>query len=204
MPLFPFVTEDFIEEPEARAITQPYWSDLTAVWQSSWEAWERIDERDRARLAETPWAHPVALNAFAQSFARERFSGREDDGLVECDAIPSVFAVYITPRVLLRFNGLSRDFVVRNTDRSDLKDAYFRQEPIAGINSAATRLTVGYVLNETKTEISCVAISLQHVQDPIYHFLIDKGDESALPIPAATVPPTPISPSELLAKKKPR
>jgi len=204
MTLFPFLAEEFIGEPEARAITRPYWSDLTAIWQSSWEAWKRIDERDRARLAETPWAPPVTVNAFAQSFARERFLGREDEGLEECTVIPNVFAFYATPRVLLRFNNLSKDFVVRNTDSSDLKDAYFRQEPIPGINSGATRLTVGYVLNEAKTEIGCVAISLQYAEARVYYFLIDKSDEGALPIPAATVPPISMPPIESLQKKRPR
>jgi len=204
MPLFPFVTEHLIEEREARATTGPYWADLTAVWCSAWQAWEKMDEGHRARLGETPCTPPVVLNAFAQSFARERFSGREDEGLVECDAIPNVFALYIKPRVLLRFNSLGRDFVVRNTDTSALKDAYFRQEPIPGIDDSATRLTVGYILNEAKTNMVCVAISLQHDHDPVYHFLIDGSDEGTLPISAPTVAPTPITPSEELRKRIPR
>jgi len=199
-----FMTEDLINEGEARRTTEPYWADLTAVWCSAWDAWGKVDERHRARLGETPCTPPVVLNAFAQSFARECFSGREDEGLVECDAIPNVFALYIKPRVLLRFNSMGRDFVVRNTDTSALKNTYFRQEPILGIDSSATRLTVGYVPNEAKTSIACVAISLQLDHDPIYHFLIDGSDEGILPVPTPSVASAPTPPSEQLRKRIPR
>jgi len=202
--LFNFLTESLIPEQQARAITAPYWIELNAVWSSAWEEWGKIDERQRARLGETPCAPPVVLNAFAQSFARERFRGREDEGLVECAVIPNVFAFYIDRQVLLRFNGLGNDFVVHNTDKSDLKDNYFRQESIAGIDSSATRLTVGYVCNEAKTHMACVAISLQWGPDPVYHFLIDGSGEGVLPIPASITPPSPTMPSEGLLKVKPR
>lgn len=204
MTLFPFMTEHLIEEGEARRTTGPYWADLTAVWCSAWEAWGKMDERHRARLGETPCTPPIVLNAFAQSFARERLSGREEEGLIECGVIPNVFALYVKPRVLLRFNGLSRDFVVRNTETSALKDAYFRQESIPGIDSSATRLTVGYVPNEAKTDMACVAVSLQLDQDLVYRFFVDGSDEGTLPIPAPTVAPAPATPSEQLRKKLPR
>lgn len=204
MALFPFVTEQLIPEPEAREITRPYWEELTAVWISAWEAWRRIEEGDRARLGETPCTPPVVLNAFAQSYARGCFSGREDEGLIECREIPNVFAFYVHSRVLLRFNTLCPDFVVRNTEKSALKEAYFRQEPIAGIDDSATRLTVGYVPNEPRTDAACIAISLQFDHDPVYHFRIDGRDEGTLPIPAPTVAPPPMAPSEQLRTRKPR
>jgi hypothetical protein len=204
MSLFEFLAGELISEQQARAITAPYWVELNAVWSSAWEEWGKIDERQRARLGETPCTPPVVLNAFAQSFARERFRGREDEGLVECAAIPNVFVFYINHQVLLRFNGLGTDFVVHNTDKSVLKDNYFQQEPIAGIDKSATRLTVGYVCNETKTHMACVAISLQMGPDPVYHFLIDGSGEGTLSIPAPIVPPVPLMPSEQLSKAKPR
>ena len=204
MALFSWLTEGLISEDEARRITQLYWEELTDVWRSAWEAWREMKESHRARLGETPCVPPVVLNGFAQSFARERFSGREDEGLVPCCAIPNVFAIYIKPSVLLRFNSLSSEFVVRNTAQTDLKEAYFRQEPIPGIANSATRLTVGYVANEAKTDIACVAISLQLHEDLAYHFLIDGTDEGTLSIPAPTVAPTPIKPTEQIRKAHPR
>lgn len=204
MPLFSFVTEDLIAENEARRITEPFWEDLNGVWCSAWKRWTSFAEEDRARLSEVPYAPPVVLNALAQSFARECFAGREDEGLVECTAIPHVFAFYIKPHVLLRFNGLGRDFVVHNTTNSDLKDAYFRQVPIPGIDNAATRLTVGYVTNEARTDLACVAISLQHDCDLVYRIIIDGSDEGTLPIPTPAIAPAPVAPSEQLAKAKPR
>jgi hypothetical protein len=203
MPLFEFLKEEMISEAEARATTEPYWAELTTVWCSAWERWGKMDEDDRRRLGETPCTPPVVLNAFAQSFAREVFSGREDEGLVVCDVIPNVFAFYINQRVLLRFNSLGADFVVHNTDRSPLKDDYFRQEPIYGIENAATRLTVGYLANEAKVEMACVAISLQFGPTPVYHFLI-QSEEGALPIPAPVVPPQPAMPSEQRPNRKAR
>lgn len=204
MGLFSFVTEDLVGEGDARAITRPYWTDLTAVWCSAWKAWGEMDERHRARLGETPCTPPVVLNAFAQSFARERFLGREDEGLVECDVIPNVFAFYIKPRVLLRFNSLGEDFVVRNTGKSPLREAYFKQEPIPGIDSSATRLTVGYIPNQAKTGMACVAISLQVDRDRVYRFLIDGSDEGTLQIPGPSMTPTPMPATEWLKKHKRR
>ena len=149
-------------------------------------------------------AQPINVNFFAQSFARETLSRREEEGLVVCEAIPSTFTVYIKPHIIVRFNALGSDFVVHNIGKTALKAAWFGQKSIAGIDSSATRLTVGYLPNEAKTDMACVAISLQVGQDRVYHFPIDGSDEGALPIPAPLVPPAPILPSEQLSKAKPR
>jgi hypothetical protein len=204
MSLFKFLTEDLVSESDARSITEPYWTELTGVWASAWREWQNMSDDHRRRLGETPYAPPVVLNSFAQSFARERFSNRESEGLVVCDEIPNVFTLYVQPHVLLRFNSFGTDFAVHNTDRSILKDAYFRQEPIPGLDNSATRLTVGYLADEAKVNIACVAISLQVGPDPVYYFLIDRAEQRAVPIPGPTVPRTPVTPREQLSRKKPR
>lgn len=115
-----------------------------------------------------------------------------------------MYSLSTSSRTVLRFNSLGADFVVHNTDRSSLKQAYFQQEPIQGIDSAATRLTVGYLANEAKVEMACVAISLQVGPDPVYHFLIDRSDEGTLAVPAPAVPPVPTMPIVRSQKVKPR
>jgi hypothetical protein len=203
-PLFPFAKEGLLGEEDARRITQPYWSEFNEVWKSAIDLYQKQDEDFRARLGEAPCVPPINLNFLAQSFARERFSGREAEGLVECRAIPNTYTLYVTRQVLLRWNCFGRDFVVHNTNTTNLKDKYFRQEPIDGIEPSATRLTVGYRLNETKTDLAVVAISLQVDEDLGYYFFIDGTDDGTLSIPAPIEPPAPIRPLEELRKPKPR
>ena len=203
--LFPFITNDLVPEETARSITQPFWGDLAGVWTSALERWQGMGEDDRARLGETSFIPGVILFGFAKSFAQERFTGREEEGLVPCNAIPNVFAVYVQESLLLRFNAFGRDFVVRNTENgSDLKDAYFRQESVPGIDNSATRLTVGYTLNAAKTEFDRLAISCQVGETCAYWFPIDDSEESVQPMPSPMTPPEPIAPSDELRRTRPR
>lgn len=201
--LFEFVRDDFLEESEARNLLSPIQEDLVGVWEDAWRAWREIGEGHRARLGETPYVPPVMIFGFAQSFARERFAGREAEGIVPCDAIPGVFSFYLNDSALLRFNTLGRDHLVRNIQRSPSKRRYFSQAPMLGITSA-TRLTAGYVPDESRTDIAQVCISLQYGETLIYSFPLDDGDLGALPIEGPVTHPSPQPVSESLRQTRPR
>ncbi|MGE3637376.1 MAG: hypothetical protein AB7G28_02375 [Pirellulales bacterium] len=205
MGLFEFVTEELVDEEAAIAATKPVWADLAKVWKQSWRRWHKLSEDNRRRLLETPTARPVMLNAFAQSFAIERFSGRESEGLVVCDALPHVFAFYIDDRILIRFNGLNNGHIVHlDASHSQLKRDYFSQEPIRKINNDATRLTVGYTLDALRTDMASIEVSCQVGNDLVYHFPIDGRDKVSLPLPTPKEPPTPKMPNAALTKKNPK
>jgi hypothetical protein len=183
------MTEDLVSEEEAIALTKPIWRDLARVWRSAFAAYNRMGRRERDRLAETPFVPMVTIFGFAQSFASQIFSGRESESIIRCDELGGIFAFYVRDRVLLRFNSVDRQFIVRHSQSgTDRKSAYFRQEPIFGLNNAATRLTVGSVANAEKTEATSVVVSCQVGDDRIFAFPIDR----------------PQGPSRHLRKKKPR
>jgi len=187
-----FVAREFLGRDEAKALSEPFWSDMRHVWQSAWSSWHNVGEDERARLLETPTARPGALNAFAQSFAREMFRGRESEGIVECEIIPNVFAFYVHEKILLRFNALGPGYLVRAVEANEFKRRYFKQLPIRGIINSANRMTVGYRVNEAKTDLEEIAISLQYGPDLIYYFSID--DAQSMQLPSGSQAPTPKPP----------
>ena len=202
--LFKFVTDDFISEKKARSLLHPIERELAGVWNSAWQAMCSMDPEHRARLGETPYVPPIILFGFAQSYAREVFSDREEDGIEVCDRLPGVFSFYYQGKVLLRFNALSREFVVRNTSTSALKKRYFRQLPIRGLTNSADRLTVGYTLDESKTRLATIGVSLQVDEDLAFHLPIDGSAGSVFPLPQPSRSPVPQLPSNELRKRNPR
>ena len=140
---------------------------------------------------------------FCQAIAKEVFAGREDDEIEVCDKL-GVFAILVKRKLLLRFNGVDRDFIVRNTKRgTERKSAYFRQEPIPGLGST-TRLTVGCLPTPTRSDVQAVVLSCQVGDSLHYAFRIDDGDDAVLPLPKPSTPPQPENVSEDLKKSKPR
>ncbi|HEY4311355.1 MAG TPA: hypothetical protein VGN12_18040 [Pirellulales bacterium] len=202
--LFPFAVEHLLSEAEAKKVTEPHWGDLSSVWVSAITEWHSFSEEHRARLSSTPFVPPIVVFGFAQSFAREKFSNRDDDGIILCEGL-GVFAFYIERKVLIRFNALARDHIVRQGyQSSDRKELYFRQEPIDGLNNDATRLTAGYLMNEAKTDLASVAISCQVGENLVYTFPIDGSNDSLLPLPTPQTSPSPASAAKPLRKRKPR
>ena len=204
MSVFEFIKEDLLGERVARELITPFRSELVLVWERAWEHWHGFSEDVRRRLTESPLHRPIILNGLAQSFAREQFSGRERDGLVVCDAIPGVFTLYIHERLLLRFNGLDRDHVVRLDGATRLKKDFFGQVRIYGLNNDATRFAVGFTLDPSKTEMEHVEMSLQYGNTPIYHIELDDEAGAVEPLPSPKVGPFPILPSEAIRTKNPR
>ncbi len=202
--LFPFATEHLLPVDEAKKITAPFWSDLSGVWVSAWREWGKMSEEHRAMLSQTPFVPPIQVFGFAQYFAKEAFSNREAEGIVECPEL-FVYGFYIDDKVLMRFNAVRSDLIVHNSHSgSDRKDLYFRQNPIYGLNNNATRLTVGAMANAAKTDLASVVISCQVGDSLHYSFPIDGEDDGVLAGPSSTIPPEPGSVSEQIAKRKPR
>lgn len=200
--LFEFVTEDLAPEDDAKALTQPIWSDLVEVWRSAQQDWDSLSEEHRARLLRTAFVPPIVVFGFAQSYAADTFSNREGDGIVQCDALGGVFGFYIHEKVLLRFNVLDRHYLVRHSPNgSKKKTQYLRHEPIPGILNSATRLTAGYVANATKTGISSIRISCQVGEDLVYSFPIDGEADGPLSLPAPSEGPSPVGPDNTQLKK---
>ena len=201
--LFPFATEHLVEEAKAKRLTKYIWSELTDVWSRSYREWNSMSEHHRSMLAATPFVPPVTLFGFCQAIAKETFAGREDEGIEVCDKL-GVFAILVKRKLLLRFNGVDRDLIVRNTDRgTERKSAYFRQEPIPGLGSA-TRLTVGCLPTPARSEVQAVVLSCQVGEGLHYAFQIDGGDDAVLPLPKPSSPPQPENVSDSLKKSRPR
>ena len=92
--LFDFATEHLVPRDDAKEITGPFWDGLTRVWSSAWSVYAGLPEEVRARLAETPYVPPITIFGLAQSFAKDIFSNREDEGIVICPEL-QVFGFYV-------------------------------------------------------------------------------------------------------------
>jgi hypothetical protein len=198
-----FITEKIVSEDEARAILAPLRPDLRRVWENSVRDWLLLPEDSRARLMQTPFVPPVVIFGFSQSYATELFTGRE--GIEVCDAL-GVFAFYVHHKVLLRFNSIDRDHVVRNADKgTNRKNQYFRHEPVFGIDNSVTRLTVGYRLDVAKASLATVVISCQIGDTCHYSFDIDDEKMGVKPMPTPDTAPEPQPfDGKTQAKRRPR
>ena len=96
--LFDFVSRELIAEKKARKLLAPFKQDLLCVWERSMKSWMNIPETERGRLGETSFLPSVNLYGFAQSYAKETFVDREDEGIEICEEIPNVIAMYIKRR----------------------------------------------------------------------------------------------------------
>src|SRR5262245_15574118 len=124
---FPFAVDRFVQKQAAKNLTRPFWDEMTSVWTNAWKEWGKIDEQQRARPSETTNVPPINVWSFAQHFAKQTFSNRENEGIVVCTELPGLFAFYIQDKVLVRFNALSPEYVVQNCfGASERREQYFR------------------------------------------------------------------------------
>ena len=188
MPLFEFVKASFASERKAKSVLSGIENELAKVWEDAFKSWSELPEEDRRRLSETSYMMAIVLFGYAQSYAREAFAGREEEGLVVCDAIPGVFSLYVKDCLLLRFNSLNRNHVVKLVGASETKKRFFNQLPLSGLNNSATRLTVGYRLSPAATELVATEVSLQVGDDCAYFFPIGKNADIKRKPPAKTKP----------------
>ncbi len=114
-----------------------------------------------------------------------------------------MFLVYIQGKLLLRFNRLGSNHIVRLSGGSKQKKAFFNQAPIATLDNSATRIVAGYVLDGAGIEMESIEISCQVGDDCHYNFPIDieEGGVSAFPSPAVAPSPQPLA--DGIAVKKP-
>jgi len=199
--LMEFVTQRLVKEDEVRSLIAPIRENLVFVWTEAVERWNSLPEDDRARLSEWGILPAIIRFGYSQSFAKEKFQGRENEGIVECDAL-QVFTFYVRDKILLRFNSVDRKHVVLNVDGDDGKETYFRQEPMPGIDSNATRLTCGYMMDAAKANLVSVVISCQVGEDCHYWFPIDNAEMQVLPLPGPTKTPEPQDIGHRLTKTK--
>jgi hypothetical protein len=186
--LFNFATEHLLSESRGIKITKPLWAELTAIWSDAWDMFKDITEDTRRRIERSPIAKAGVLNALAADLALERFSDRQDERIEICTKLQFV-KLYITKYVVLRFNALTSNMVVRNIRSSPQKETWFLQEPMTDVRSTATRYTVGYRPDAAHANLDRVAISLQVGDTPAYYFFIDGREEGTQPIPTPQVPP---------------
>jgi hypothetical protein len=187
MLFFDFAVEHLVLEDKAIKSTMPFWKELTALWADAWTHYNNIPEETRHLINPNPKAG--CLNSIAGNLALQRFSDREDEGLRICTKLQFV-KLYIKKTIVLRFNSLTSNMVVRGIKASPQKESYFRQEPVDGMLNSATRFTVGYRADAANAKLDRVAISLQVGEACAYYFFIDRQDEAAMPVPQPQVPPT--------------
>lgn len=140
----------------------------------------------------TPTTRAGIVHNAAAERARRLFAGI--DGLEVCEQL-GFFKLYVGDTVVVRLKRVRPQddgFVACNIKTKQQK-RYYRHEPVDGVRDGATRLSVGYVLDETETRITQVVASLQYgLKRCIYWFTLDAaaGDLPIItPVPLPPLPP---------------
>ena len=141
---------EVISKADAADILRPHFGTLHAVLDGAWERWEALPIADRAAFC--PRTRACIVHDFmrekAESAGGPRFRTMEKTGL---------FLVVVDKAVLLRFKKLSERGVSCNYPTQQALD-FEEQMEIHGIGELP-RLTVGYVLDRSGTEVVDFIIS---------------------------------------------
>jgi len=200
--LFEWVPEDKLTSDQARELLSPHCERLRSTWCDAWSSWNsEVTSDGRGRL--TTRSRSSCVNDFAVERAKEMFAGI--DG-VECCPILGFFKLYVENKAVLRFKRLNRDKLAMNV-KTEQQVAYYQDEHIPGIRAGCTRLTIGYMLNLTETEIEDILVTYQlgRQRSSLRWWFSILGDADTLGLPATVAPdpsPSPIRIQPKVAKAK--
>ncbi len=203
--LFEWVPPDKLTSVQARELLAPFCSRLCTIWCDAWADWKsEVTIEGRSRLSNRSRASCV--NDFAVERAKEMFAGVEG---VEACSLLGFFKLYVGDGAgaVLRFKRLNREKLAMNV-KTDQQIRYYQDEHIPGIRGEFTRLTVGYMLNLTETDIEDILLTYQlgrHRSSLRWWFSIfDNAEMLGLPATSASdsLPtPIPIQPKQAGQKK---
>jgi hypothetical protein len=187
MSLFDQWTEGFLSKKEAEEVFAPYAQRLASCWWGAWTRWKLQDTDFQVRM--TPATRAGILQNLAASFAREVFAGEEK---VRIDETLGFFKIYIDDKAIVRLKRLGSNHLAARNRKSKRQRRYYQQLPIKGLVNGLTRITVGYILNVTKTDTEEIAASFQIGDDLVYWFPIDAKayGKISTPIPIEPIEPT--------------
>ena len=89
------------------------------------------------------------------------------------------FKIYVNGMAVLRFKRIGSDGIARNL-RTDQQIDYYNDVPIRGLHRG-TRMTAGYLLNATETEIADIRITRQFGRDRLlwWFSILNEADGGA-------------------------
>lgn len=183
MPLFADWPEHYMDLPTARRLLEPHAPQFNAAWDHALTMFNGTSDQFRAATRAVTRAN--IMHDHSSDFLRTALGGVP--GITFCERL-GFFKIYVENEhgdvAVVRNKHLDLNYLASNV-KTEQQQRWYAHDPMEDIRNEATRLTIGYTLNPTQTEIDDVIVSLQHFDDLVYYFsLRNEGNIYAAPVMA--------------------
>jgi hypothetical protein len=180
--------EGLLSQDKAQRLMAQYADRFSQIWRDAWGIWEQgIAPELRSYLR--PSTRSGIIHDAAVARAREILA--EDEGIEFCKHL-GFAKIYVEGIAVIRLKRVGRDHLAKNI-KTRQQRRWYAHKPIDGVRDDVTRLTVGYTLNATQTDLDRIVVSLQYgLKDLVYSFFLDEaaGEMPAItPMPSQPLPP---------------
>lgn len=154
--LFAYTPVNLLTEEEAFAIVEPHreaFCDCCLKGAADWYRFVLPEGRKRLRSI----TRSVCVSDFVREHIKDHFRGVE--GAVLCQRL-GFLKLFLGDRVVIRAKKLTAEYLAM-PPRTEQGHAWFCNEPLPGVPSSYTRLTVGFLTTPDDAEVLDVAITFQ-------------------------------------------
>jgi len=191
-----------VSETEARSILRPFERLLFECVLDAWASWSSIcASHPHVRIASRGRGRSGLVYELIVENVRTRFQEIKNVAVTEARGFVEI---YIDGKVALRFKKVNNKLRSSNYPTKQ-QLLYSNQLPLFGDSLVAARLTVGYQLDPTASEITKVAVIYPKGRNPVWAYTIggeNDTDVGALQFPAPVSPVQPARVSSKIQKTK--
>jgi hypothetical protein len=151
--------QEVISQEQAEEILRPHEDNLREPFFVGWRAWTDLASFDPTYHAKaTPRGRASLVFDHIMDDAKARFEGRESETIRTSGEFDS-FLVAVGEEIVVRFKMFDRSHRPRNYPTKRQIEIENQQGELSGMPPRATVVSIGYRLNQSKTDISDISIT---------------------------------------------
>jgi hypothetical protein len=191
MAFFSWALDGLVTEPEAKRTLAPFVDLLTTSFYGAWNEWLALPAESRSKIG--PMHRGGVIHAFVVKRAIDAVIALNDSSVELCTR--GFFKIYFRRSVVVRLKKLGTDGRVPINGTRKATRLYYSGAKMKTVRSSCTRLSVGYRLDPTETEIRDIRIVHQIRDEIAWSYAINDADhasefrfpiEDAQPVPPPT------------------
>ncbi len=167
-----------ISQEKAEEILRPHEDNLREPFFIGWQAWTDLVSFNAGYHAKaTPRGRASLVFDHIMDAAKERFEGRESEGIRTCDDFDS-YLVAIGDEIMVRFKMFDQHQRPRNYPTKRQIEIERQQGELNGMPPRATIVSIGYRLNKAATDMTDITIVCWNLHDKKWGYPIWEAVES--------------------------
>lgn len=162
MGVFPWALEGLVAQPEVKTIVSPFTDLLANAFYGGWNEWLSLPAESRSKIG--PMHRGGVIHEFAVKRAIAEIVAGNDPAIEICTL--GFFKIYIGRVLVLRLKKLTSDGRVPVRGARKQTRYYYANRALTTVRNNHTRLSVGYRLDPTETDVLDVRV-LQQIGDQV-------------------------------------